>query len=118
MIKSILCFLLLFVGFSLCAQIYVDGKDIKSVSNSHYIIIHTVIIPRELADAIVVDYGSEDYKSRDDNYLTDSKGKMMTFKTIVGALNYFEDFGWIYEDFMPDKGFSEMGGRFLLKRKE
>lgn len=116
--KTILCFLLAFAGLSLNAQIFVDGKDISSVGNSNYILIYTEIKVKEMADAIIVDYGSEDYKSRDNNYLTDSKGKMLTFKTVVGALNYFDEHGWVFVDFMSDKGFTEIGGRILLKRKE
>lgn len=116
--KTILCFMLAFVGLSLNAQIYVDGNDIATVANAKYIQFYTEIKVREKADAIIVDYGSENFNTRDKNYLTDSKGMMLIFKTVVGALNYFEEHGWEYKDFLPEKGFTESGGRYLIKRKE
>ncbi len=114
--KTFLCFAMLVAAVSLKAQIYVDGKDISTEFTGNYLVINDRGAFGQKGYSIEVDYGKPDFRSREENYLTDSEGQVLNFRTIVGALNYFYENGWEYEDFLPFGG-DTRGGEYLLRRK-
>ena len=115
--KIIITLLFALVGITLNAQIFINGKPLDELFAGKFLEIDSRKVIGEREFNILVNYGQEVWGKRNMDMLTDEKGIALTFNNIVGALNYLDEKGWAYEDFIPWGG-DTMGGVYLVERKE
>ncbi len=115
--KTIIALLFTFIGISSNAQLFINGKPLDELFSGKYLEINSKKVIGEREYNILVNYGQDEFGKRNLDMLTDENGIALTFKNIIGALNFLDEKGWSYEDFIHFGG--EMsGGVYLLKKKE
>lgn len=113
-----LLFSLYFVvaAFSLHAQLFLNGKPLAEVTKARYLEITTRKVDGSRDYHIVLNYGQDESGKRNMDLLTDANGEPIKFKNIVGALNYFDEYGWEFKDsVILDNMLTEK--KYLLIRK-
>lgn len=112
--KSIVLFALLAFGYSLNAQIYVEGKPLEPDYSGKYLAIEERAQMGSREFSVVVDYGQKMRFGHFDE-LTDANGNLLKFNSIVAALNFFEENGWTYRNY--HLATTDNQGYILLERK-
>jgi hypothetical protein len=112
--KSILLFGFLVFALNLKAQIYVEGKLLDEIYQGKYLAIEERGMFGSNGITVVVDFGQRQVPLEWDE-VTDEKGKLLRFNSIVDVLNFFEENGWTYLNFHPLNAENE--AYLMLKRK-
>jgi hypothetical protein len=108
--KVFILSLLLANGLFAFAQVYVKGIQLTAANTGNYF----EVDPSFLTNGRCIfqaDYGQSEPK---EDYLTDSNGKRVDFRSLVDGLNFLYDNGWEVAQITVQQ---ERGRRFLLKRR-
>lgn len=111
--KMIFTFALAIFGFTLHAQVYVNGKDLNELTKGSYLEIDDKRINGASDYSVKINYGQEVWGKKNEDFISDKEGGIMRFKNIVEILNYFEENGWTYTGTIGDT----LDEKHLLKRK-
>jgi hypothetical protein len=114
--KLIFTIALAIAGIALHAQVYVNGKDLNELTKGRYLEFETRRIQGTYDFNLAVNYGQTLRNAKNTDFFTDKEGNNLKFNNIIAALNYLEEQGWVYEDFISQST-DFFSGRYLLRRK-
>jgi len=108
-----ICILIVFACTTLKAQIYVEGVQLDNTNTGSYIIMKRGGLGTPFI--IDVDYGQPQKPVMGYTRLTDENAEAIKFRTIVGALNFFDKNGWEVIDIGIDSDVND--SNYLLRKK-
>jgi hypothetical protein len=114
--KNIILLALMLAPFIASAQVVVNGTDINSQPDVEYV--QLVGVNKPFSDKVIVsiDYG-QDAKMFESQAIKGPDGKPVNFNSMVSALNFMVENGWMYVNSYPIWNGQSNVYHYLLKRK-